>query len=315
ALARGRDTAPRHGSARDRRSAAPRESRRLRHLVTRLHGCLGTLGAGARSLLTLRAGLHGPARSAAATARILHVSTRREARLERLALVALRRSAGTGCAGPATVVTKALASAGTLGTLPPWASSPSATPSASVSASASAPSASLSDIHARRAPRGGRSLGTIAAGGAGTVQRAETPGSSFPSVLIPALLALVLALALLALPETRRRLRPARADSPTASAPPGAGTTDRPRGPGKNPPATPMASPPGGAPRTGVPRAPRITGRPATRMAEGMAQMATDVFAAMAGEPLGAAPQSELEPESQAQAEREPMADGEPASD
>ncbi len=88
ALARARSGAARHGSARARRIAAARESPRLGRLVNRLHGCLKTLGVGAHRLLTLRAGLNGPARGAAATARILHLSSRREAGLERFALVA-----------------------------------------------------------------------------------------------------------------------------------------------------------------------------------------------------------------------------------
>jgi hypothetical protein len=212
ALARGRTGAAGRGFARARRAAsARRESRRLRRLVATLHGCLGTLGVGARRLLTLRAGLHGPARSAAATARILRVSTGREARLERLALVALTRSAGTGCAGPATTVARAFGSAGTL--------SPSA-PQLGGEPAASGPAASLSAAHGARSARGGR-------GGRGpqtvrlaatTVERAAT-GSSFPSVLVPALLALLLALAVIALPETRRRLSLADAQSGAGAAP------------------------------------------------------------------------------------------------
>ena len=101
---RGRHGASRHGSPRALHLVAARENRRLRRLVGRLRGCLGLLDGRARRLLSLRAGLHGPARSAAATARILHVSARREARFERRAVRALGRSAATGCAGsPACV--------------------------------------------------------------------------------------------------------------------------------------------------------------------------------------------------------------------
>ena len=137
-------TPPRR-SARDRRLAAARESRRLRRLVARLRGCLRTLEAGARRLLSLRAGLDGPARSRAGTARILRVSVAREGRLERRAVRALRRSAVTGCAAAAAPST----SGSTAATAPTWASP-------SRAAAPSGPSASLSAAHAERSPRAGR---------------------------------------------------------------------------------------------------------------------------------------------------------------
>jgi hypothetical protein len=274
ALARGRDGAPRRGSARARRLAATRESRRLRRLVARLHGCLGTLGVGARRLLTLRAGLYRPARSAAATARILRVSAGREAGLERLALVALRRSAGTGCAGPATVVARAFASAGTL--------SPSA-PQLGAGTPASGPAASLSAAHAERPPQNGRAAGTLPPPRGGAVERAETGSSSFPGVLVPALLALLLALALLALPETRRRLRPA----------PAVPSPDTPREPAHTlPPAAPIAySATARRPRSAAPG----TQAKRTGMDDAMAQMAADVFAEMARDTPGPAPHPQPE--------------------
>ena len=292
-LARGGDGASRHASARARRIASARESRRLRRLVTRLHGCLGTLGVGAQRLLTLRAGLTGPARSAAVTARVLHVSPAREARLERLALVALQRSAATGCGGPAPVVARALASAGTL--------SPSA-PQPSGAAPASGPAASLSAAHAERPARGGRSLPAPQPRGT-AVERAET-SSSFPSVLVPALLALLLALALLALPETRRRLRPAAAPLGGAAATRPPPVTNRHR----FPPPPPIAYSPTADPRTDAPRVPPTTGPPRTGMEDAMSQMAADVFAEMARDTPTLAPQPHPEadpPYPHVQVERE----------
>ena len=309
ALARGRDGAPRHASARARRLAAARESRRLRRLVGRLHGCLGTLGVGARRLLTLRAGLHGPAHSAAAAARILRVSAGREARLERLALVALQRSAGTGCADPASVIARAFASAGTL--------SPSA-PQLPGGTAASGPAASLSAAHAERPPQGGRTAGTLPAPRGGAVQRAEADSSSFPSVLVPALLAaLLLALALLAFPETRRGLRPAGAapspigpGTPSPTGPAAAATREQPAK--THPPAAPIADPATARrPRSAAPG----TKAKRTGMDEAMAQIAADVFAEMARDTPGPAshPQPEgYRPHPHVEVERE-LVPGEPA--
>ncbi|HEY6522396.1 MAG TPA: hypothetical protein VIY10_01435 [Solirubrobacteraceae bacterium] len=284
-LARGGDGASRHESARARRIASARESRRLRRLVTGLHGCLGTLGVGAQRLLTLRAGLTGPARSAAVTARVLHVSPAREARLERLALVALQRSAATGCGGPSPVVARTLVSSGTL--------SPSAPPP-SGAAPASGPTASLSAAHAERPGRGGRSLAAPQPRGT-AVERAETT-SSFPSVLVPALLALLLALALLALPETRRRLRPAAAPlggaAPSGGDGPSGGDATAPRRESASipPPPPPIAYSPTADPRTDAPRVPPM-GPPRTGMEDAMSQMAADVFAEMARDTPTLAPQ------------------------
>jgi hypothetical protein len=249
--ARSRGGVHSHRADRSRRIAAARESRRLRRLVSRLHGCLEALGVGARRLLSLRAGLHGPVRSAVATARILHVSSRREARLERRALRALQRSAATGCAGPApaAAVAPALASA--------------ATPSSSGlrlsgGTTSTGPAASLSAAHAERGPAGSRTL-SIVPPARRAVERAET-GSSFPGLLIPALLALLLGVAVLALPETRRRLRPAAAAHPSSAT-----ETD----------VAGLQTDPPRLARTII--APRTT-----PMDAAMAQMAAAVFAAMA---------------------------------
>ena len=186
---------PLRRSTRDRRLAGAGESRRLRRLVARLRGCLRTLGAGARRLLSLRAGLDGPARSRAGTARILRVSVAREGRLEGRAVRALRRSAVSGCAAPATPLTS-----GSTGATAPR----SASAFASGPAAPSGPSASLSAAHAARSPRAGRH-GVPVQPPTG-VDRAQTGASSLGGVIFAALLALLLGLLLLALPETRRRL-------------------------------------------------------------------------------------------------------------
>jgi hypothetical protein len=201
ALAEGQPGTRGHRSSRARRIAAARQSRRLRRLVARLRGCLGTLDVGAQRLLTLRAGLDGPARSAAATARILDIGARREARLERQSLAALTRSAMTGCARSKGAIAPAAPASN--GTLNPSAPPPGGTPAPS------GPSASLSAAHAVRPPQGGRGP-TGLPPEPSTVQKAET-GSSSASLFIAALLAFASVLVLLALPELRRRLRPAAA--------------------------------------------------------------------------------------------------------
>jgi hypothetical protein len=196
----GRHGASRLQSPRARRLAAARESRQLRRLVARLGGCLGTLDGRAQHLLSLRAGLHGPARSAAATARILHVRTRREAMLERLAIRALGRSAATGCAGSPAAVASALASAGlpALSSLPPGSASTGSGPSASFRAGYGTQSP-------QPRPRGGRTL-AITPSRARTEQ-AET-GASFPSAVVTALLVMLLAIAMVMVPKLRHRAAP-----------------------------------------------------------------------------------------------------------
>ena len=277
AAAHGRTRTASQRSAPARRSAAAHESRQLRRLVARLHGCLGVLQVGARRLLTLRAGLHGPARGAAATARILRVSPRREAALERRAMAALRRSVTTGCAGPSGAVTAA--GAAPTGTRAPSSSTAGASPSES------GPSASLSAVHASRPPRGGRAAHTPSRPAPRIVDQAET-GSSVAGILVPALLALLSALALVALPEVRRRLRPAAEPSgpryDSASIPT---------------PAAPIAHTPVAEPRNDAARVPstRRTGASRTGMDRVMAQMAIDVFAEMADDMAGAVPHGQPE--------------------
>jgi hypothetical protein len=75
-----------------------RESRRLRRLVARDRGCLTRLSSGQVRLLGLRAGIISRRpQSAVAVAHLLHMSVRREARLEHRALLALTRQARGGC--------------------------------------------------------------------------------------------------------------------------------------------------------------------------------------------------------------------------
>ena len=272
ALARGRNgtrpsgTSPRH-SARDRRLAAARAGRRLRRLVARLRGCLHTLGSGARRLLSLRAGLDGPVRSPAATARLLRVSMAREGRLERRALGALRHSAVTGCAGSA-----ASSPGGSTGAfVPPSAStSGAAVPGAAAPAG---PSASLSAAHAERAPRAGRQEAPVRPPAG--LDRAQTGASSMGGVIFAALLGLLLGLVLLALPEARRRLagaghsgdalrRPAPPVSPSTRAPL---SPSPPPAPGPAPAARPQAA------RTGTSRSTEFDAK--------LALMAAEVFVAM----------------------------------
>ena len=197
----GRPGASRPQSPRARRLAAARESRRLSRLVTRLRGCLGTLDGRARHLLSLRAGLHGPARSAAATARILHVSTRREARLERLAVAALGRSAATGCAGSPVAVGRALG----LELAPVGLPALTALPPRVVGSTGAG--AGATTVASLRSARGSRSAGSgnlAVTRARARTEQAET-GASFPSALVTALLALLLAIAMVVVPKLRHR--------------------------------------------------------------------------------------------------------------
>jgi hypothetical protein len=184
------------------------------------------LDGGARRLLSLRAGLHGPARSAAATARILHLSARREARFERRAVRALGRSAATGCAGSPEAVAPALASAG----LPALSSAP---PGAASTGSGS--SATLRAVHGAPSPHHRAGGNVSVAPSEARTEQAQT-STSFPSALVTALLGLLLAIAMVVVPKLRHRAAPVAAGSvgaarstQTRAAPaPGAATgTDR----------------------------------------------------------------------------------------
>ncbi|HEX3974969.1 MAG TPA: hypothetical protein VHW96_01835 [Solirubrobacteraceae bacterium] len=253
--------------------------------MARLRGCLATLDRGARRLLSLRAGLHAPARSAAATARILHVSARREAILERLAVRALGRSAATGCAGSPAAVAPALASAG----LPAPSSLPPGTTS-----TGSGPTANLRGLSGSRPPsrRGGGNV-VVAPSGART-ERAET-SASFPSALVTALLGLLLAIAIVVVPKLRHRAVSGPADAVGAHA--GLAQTH----------AAPAPAPaPGAASGTSsVPRPQNETAAPASRarvapMDSAIGPMAADAFSQMASD----ADQS-TDPENEPRAEDE----------
>lgn len=183
------------GTPRARRFLEARETRRLRRLVARLQGCLGTLAPRARRLLALRAGLHGPARSAKATARIMHLSQRRERILERHALTELTRTAMTGCAGQPTQVVSAVAAA----TLPSLSASP---PSTVVPVSG--PSAQLSAVHASSSRHGGTPGSLSVARSRVRTEQAGTGGGTFPSAVVTALLGLLLAVAMVVVPKLRR---------------------------------------------------------------------------------------------------------------
>src|SRR5436305_8252642 len=112
------------GSAAARRAAAsPQQNRRmqlhratrdrqLRTEVTRLRGCLGAVPGIGRRVLTLRAGLSGPAKSRAATASALGIPVSREARIERGALRTLQAAAAGGCGGGGITSTSGTATAG-----------------------------------------------------------------------------------------------------------------------------------------------------------------------------------------------------------
>jgi hypothetical protein len=258
------------GSLRARRLAIARENRRLRRLVARLRGCLAALDPGARRLLDLRAGVDGPAHSARATARILHISLRREAIRERRALRALTRSGATGCdAGQPTGVTPGVTTAGLplLSATPP--SGVTATPAKHTSQRASRAS------YSSDGPAGGSA--NIAPSRART-EKAEASGS-FPSAILTALLGLLLALAMVVAPKLRRR--PATAAGGLAAASRGARVTQA------------------GAPAT-ADRGPRAqtsaARRPITQVVKptdpAIAPMAADAYATMAGDDEGAAEHS-----------------------
>jgi hypothetical protein len=175
-----------------------------------------------RRLLSLRAGLTGAPRSAAAVARILHVTLRRERLLEQLALRELREAATGGCAGGATSSPEAPGqispfSGLALNSTPPWlsAGAPAGSSAASIRTAAGG-SASPSPRTRRR----GRHRIAVATRGAGRHVERAGAGSSLPAAAIPVFLAVALALGLVSLPGVRRRLMraPAAADAGGASA-------------------------------------------------------------------------------------------------
>jgi len=259
------------GSRHARRLAVARENRRLRQLVSRLRGCLAALDPGARRLLDLRAGVGGPAHSAKATARILHLSLRREAIRERRALKALMGSGATGCDGQPGAAAQAVAMAG-LSTL-------SLSPPSGVTATAAGQGG------AKNMSRASYSSDSPAGGGAASIRpskaRTEQAGTSgsFPSAVVTALLGLLLALAVVIAPKLRHR--PASAM---------AGVAGPSRGGRVNQAASPDVVDRGAhAPTYAAPR-------PITQVVKptdpAIAPMAADAYASMAGDddPPGAAP-------------------------
>jgi hypothetical protein len=211
------------GSNRRSQGSTAAETRRLRSLVKRLHGCLASVAPAPRRLLSLRAGLTGAPRSAAAAARILHVTLRRERLLEQLALRELREAATGGCAGgaatsPETPGQISPFSGLALSSTPPWFSA--GAPAGSSAASIRTAAASGSARPSPRTRRGARHRIAAATQGAGRHVERAGAGSSLPAAAIPVFLAVALALGLVSLPGVRRRLMraPAAADAGGASA-------------------------------------------------------------------------------------------------
>jgi hypothetical protein len=159
-----------------------------------------------RRLLSLRAGLTGPPRSAAAVARILHITLRHERLLEQLALRELLAAATGGCAGgaassPETPGQISPFSGLALNSMPRWLSAGApAGSSASIRTAAAGGSASRSP----RTRRGARHR-IAPATQSRHVERAGA-GSSLPAAAIPIFLAVALGLGLVSLPGVRRRL-------------------------------------------------------------------------------------------------------------
>jgi len=216
--ARGRAIARHHAAAR-----AAAENRRLRSLVARLQGCLASLDPGARRLLSLRAGVGGSARGAAAVARILHVSPTREQLLEQLSLMQLRNQAGAPCA--------ATTSSASTGTAEPIVALSGTGPGLGSGAQPVTSSvAAISETRATARPRRRHgSVVVITPAATRTVERAAAGGQGLPAAALPAFLAVLAVLALIALPGMRRRLLPA----------PRTRTGD-----GASMPYTPIAAPP-----------------------------------------------------------------------
>jgi hypothetical protein len=193
------------------------ESRRLRNVVERYQGCMGSIDSRSQRLLSLRAGLHGSPRSAGAVARILHVSAGREQLLERMSLLALQTAGRGGCGGSPAVATVPFSDPAQLTSTAPWVTASSAIPVSTASGSPSAASASPgagSQQHVRAA--GGRSAAPVVITPAATrtVEQASTgqDAVSWPEIVL--LVLLVMAVSLVLVPGVRRRLLPALAALP-----------------------------------------------------------------------------------------------------
>jgi hypothetical protein len=202
-------------SGHSRQAQERAESRRLRNVVERYRGCVGSLDGRSQRLLSLRAGLHGSPRSAGAVARILHVSAGREQLLERMSLLALQTAGRDGCGGSAAVTT--VSGPAQLTNTAPWVTASSATPVSTASGSPSAASASqgaASQQHVHAA--GGRSAApvVITPTATRTVEQASTgqDAVSWPEIVL--LVLLVMAVSLVLVPGVRRRVLPALAALP-----------------------------------------------------------------------------------------------------
>ena len=208
-------------SRRSRQAQERAENRRLRNVVERYQGCMGSLDSRSERLLSLRAGLHGSPRSAGAVARILHISAGREQLLERMSLLALQTAGHGGCGGSSAVTTVPVSGPTQLTSTAPWVTGSGATPvstgSGSSSASpGSASSGAPSQQHVRAA--GGRSAAPVVITPAATrtVEQASTgqDAVSWPEIVLLAIL--VMAVSLVLVPAVRRRLMPALAGLPPA---------------------------------------------------------------------------------------------------
>jgi hypothetical protein len=185
--------------------------------VARFAGCLTSLAPQSQRVLSLRAGLHGRPRSAATTARILHLSPGRELLVEQASLLALQTAGSGGCAAGGTgahaigmaparelvAATPALLTASST-SLPTLSSQPSASPTPG-SSHAAAPG------HESSRPV------VVTPAAKRTVERALAPTSSFPAVAIALFAALLLGTSLVLLPGIRRRLSPVAAAAPSGA--------------------------------------------------------------------------------------------------
>jgi hypothetical protein len=189
------------GPSRPSSAGAAIENRRLRGLVTRLHGCLGSLTTQSRRLLSLRAGLNGAPRSASAVARVLHVSLQREGLLEQLSLIELQTSTSGGCAGASAVRTPIYERiASQLTPSAPWLP-------ISAANSSPAPASRAASAASARGPSPTQAPAVISVPSANRiVERASADSQSLPSAAIVLLAVLALAITLLVLPATRRQL-------------------------------------------------------------------------------------------------------------
>jgi hypothetical protein len=183
--------------------SAAKENRDLRGLVSKLHGCLGSLTTGSRRLLSLRAGIGGAPQSATAVARALYVSTTREGLLEQLALVELQSAASSGCAGASAAETPTYAELGNqLVASVPWL--PVSTGASSPASSRSAAATSHSPV--RNAAAAHSPSGVSVPAASRTVERSSAGSHGLPAAAIALFAVLLLALSLLVLPATRRQL-------------------------------------------------------------------------------------------------------------